>query len=216
MAISAQLVKELREMTGAGFMDCKKALNESNGELQEALEFLQKKQLASVDKRAGRIAAEGLVGSYIHAGGSIGVLLEVNCETDFVARNEDFQAFVKDICMHIAASAPLVVNEDELNAEDVERQKRIFIGQSIEEGKPPEIAEKIVVGRLNKWKKSVVLLEQPFVKDSDKTVESYQTEVSSAIGEKISIRRFVRFEVGEGMEKRSEDFAAEVAAQISG
>ena len=216
MAISAQLVKELREMTGAGFMDCKKALSESNGELQEALEFLQKKQLASVDKRAGRIAAEGLVGSYIHAGGSIGVLLEVNCETDFVARNEDFQAFVKDICMHIAASAPLVVNEDELNAEDVERQKRIFIGQSIEEGKPPEIAEKIVVGRLNKWKKSVVLLDQPFVKDSDKTVESYQTEVSSAIGEKISIRRFVRFEVGEGMEKRSEDFAAEVAAQISG
>ena len=216
MAISAKLVKELRDRTGAGFMDCKKALNEVDGNLDKAVEYLQKKQLASATKKAGRIAAEGMVGSYIHTGGRVGVLLEVNCETDFVARNEDFQAFVKDVCMHIAATRPLVVKADELDAAAVDKQKEIFKGQAMEEGKPEHIAEKIIVGRLKKWQKEVVLLHQPFVKDPDKTIEELQVELTSRIGEKISVRRFVRFEVGEGMEKRQDDFAAEVAAQAGG
>ena len=213
MAITAALVKELRDRTGAGMMDCKKALTETDGDLDGAIEYLQKKQLASAVKKAGRIAAEGVVGSYIHAGGSIGVLLEVNCETDFVARNEAFSAFVQDVCMHIAAMSPQVVSPADLSAEDTEQQRQIFIGQAVESGKPPEIAEKIVVGRLKKWQKEVALLEQPFVKDTDKTVEELQNELTASIGEKISIRRFVRFEVGEGIEKREDDFAAEVAAQ---
>jgi elongation factor Ts len=213
MAITAAMVKELRDRTGAGMMDCKKALNEADGSMDAAIEYLQKKQLASAVKKAGRIAAEGVVGSYVHAGGSIGVLLEVNCETDFVARNEQFKAFVQDVCMHIAAMNPQVVSPDELGAEDTERQKNIFIAQAIESGKPPAIAEKIVVGRLKKWQKEVALLEQPFVKDSDKTVGELTTDLTSSLGEKISVRRFVRFEVGEGIEKRDDDFAAEVAAQ---
>ena len=213
MAITAAMVKELRDRTGAVMMDCKKALNESDGSIDAAIEYLQKKQLASAVKKAGRIAAEGVVGSYVHAGGSIGVLLEVNCETDFVARNEQFQAFVQDVCMHIAAMNPQVVSPEELGAEDTERQKKIFIAQAVESGKPEAIAEKIVVGRLKKWQKEVALLEQPFVKDSDKTVGELATELTSSLGEKISVRRFVRFEVGEGIEKRDDDFAAEVAAQ---
>lgn len=213
MSISAKLVKELRDQTGAGFMDCKKALTETDGDIGKAVEFLQKKQLASATKKAGRVAAEGLIGSYIH-GGRVGVLLEVNCETDFVALNDDFKAFVKDVCMHIAAARPLVVNVEELDAEQVAKQKEIFKGQAMEEGKPEHIAEKIIVGRLKKWEKEVVLLEQQFVKDSDKTISQLQSELTAKIGEKISIRRFTCFEVGEGMEKRQDDFAAEVAAQV--
>jgi len=213
MSVNAKVVKELRERTGAGFMDCKKALVESNGDLEAAADFLQKKQLASADKKASRIAAEGLIGSYIHAGGRIGVLLEVNCETDFVARNEDFQNFVKDVSMHIAAMNPLVVKSDELPADLVAKQKEIFLGQAANEGKPEHIAEKIVEGRLNKWFREVSLLDQSFVKDSDKSVAEMQTEITSKIGEKVSIRRFIRFEVGEGLEKREDDFAAEVARQ---
>ena len=213
MSISASMVKELRERTGAGMMDCKKALVESDGNMDSAIEFLQKKQLASASKRAGKIAAEGLVGNYIHMGGRIGVLLEVNCETDFVARSEDFQGFVKDVAMHIAATGPLVVSSTELDAEEVAKQKNIFMGQAAEEGKPEHIAEKIVEGRLKKWAKEVCLLDQSFVKDPDKSIEQLQTEVSSKIGEKISVRRFVRYEVGEGIEKAEDDFAAEVAAQ---
>jgi elongation factor Ts len=207
------MVKELRERTGAGMMDCKKALVESDGNMDTAIEFLQKKQLASASKRAGKIAAEGLVGNYIHMGGRIGVLLEVNCETDFVARSEDFQGFVKDVAMHIAATGPLVVSSEELNSDEVAKQKEIFMGQAAEEGKPEHIAEKIVEGRLKKWAKEVCLLEQSFVKDPDKSIQQLQTEVGSKIGEKISVRRFVRFEVGEGIEKATDDFAAEVAAQ---
>ncbi len=214
MTISASTVKELRERTGAGMMDCKKALQETGGDMDAAIEYLQKKQLAAVGKKAGRIAAEGLVGSYIHAGGRIGVLLEVNCETDFVSRNEDFQQFVKDICMHIAAASPQVVSGDELPAAEVAKQREIFKGQAMEEGKPEHIAEKMVEGRLKKWQKDVALLEQPFVKDTDKTVGDLQSELTAKIGEKISIRRFVRFEVGEGIEKRQDDFAAEVAKQV--
>ncbi len=214
MAITAAMVKELRDRTGAGMMDCKKALTESDGSMNDAIEYLQKKQLASAVKKAGRIAAEGIVGSYIHAGGRIGVLLEVNCETDFVARNESFTAFVQDVCMHIAAMGPQVVSPDDLSATDTEHQKKIFIAQAVESGKPEAIAEKIVVGRLKKWQKEVALLEQPFVKDTDKTVGELQNELTGSIGEKISIRRFIRFEVGEGIEKRQDDFAAEVAAQV--
>ena len=213
MSISASMVKELRERTGAGMMDCKKALVESDGNMDTAIEFLQKKQLASVGKRAGKIAAEGLVGNYIHGGGRIGVLLEVNCETDFVARSEDFQGFVKDVAMHIAAAGPLVVSSDELAADELAKQKNIFMGQAAEEGKPEHIAEKIVEGRLKKWTKEVCLLDQSFVKDPDKSIEQLQTEVGSKIGEKISVRRFVRYEVGEGIAKATDDFAAEVAAQ---
>ncbi len=214
MAITAGMVKELRERTGAGMMDCKKALTETDGNMDTAIEYLQKKQLASAVKKAGRIAAEGVVSSYIHAGGRIGVLLEVNCETDFVARNENFQAFVQDVCMHIAAMGPQVVSPDDLSTEDTESQRKIFVAQAMESGKPQEIAEKIVVGRLKKWQKEVALLEQPFVKDSDKTVGELQDELTASIGEKISVRRFIRFEVGEGIEKRQDDFAAEVAAQV--
>ena len=213
MSISASMVKELRERTGAGMMDCKKALVESDGNMDAAIEFLQKKQLASASKRAGKIAAEGLVGNYIHMGGRIGVLLEVNCETDFVARSDDFQGFVKDVAMHIAATGPLVVSSEEQAADEIAKQKEIFMGQAAEEGKPEHIAEKIVEGRLKKWAKEVCLLEQSFVKDPDKSIQQLQTEVGSKIGEKIAVRRFVRFEVGEGIEKAEDDFAAEVAAQ---
>ncbi len=213
MSISAKTVKELRDRTGAGFMDCKKALAENDGDMELAVEYLQKKQLASVSKKAGRIAAEGIIGSYVHGGGSIGVLVEINCETDFVARNEDFIAFARDLSMHIAASNPEVVREDELPAALVAKQSEIFKGQAMEEGKPEHIAEKIIVGRIAKWKKEVCLVNQPFVKDTDKTVGDLEVELTARIGEKIRIRRFVRFEVGEGLEKRNEDFAAEVAAQ---
>jgi elongation factor Ts len=214
MSVNAKVVKELRERTGAGFMDCKKALVECDGNLDKAAEFLQKKQLASAGKKASRIAAEGIIGSYIHAGGRIGVLLEVNCETDFVALNEDFQSFVKDVSMHIAAMNPLVVRSEELPADLIAKQKEIFLGQAMNEGKPAEIAEKIVVGRLNKWFREVSLVDQAFVKDSDKSVAKMETEITAKIGEKVSIRRFIRFEVGEGLEKRDEDFAAEVARQV--
>ena len=212
--ISAKDVKELRDRTGAGFMDCKKALAESDGDMDKAVEYLQKKALATADKKASRVAAEGMVGSYIHPGANIGVLLEVNCETDFVARGDDFQAFVKDVCMHIAAAAPLVVSADELDPELVAKQRDIFKGQAVESGKPEHIAEKMVEGRLKKWMREVVLLEQAFVKDPDKSVEELQKGLTGKLGEKISIRRFVRFVVGEGMEKRQDDFAAEVAAQM--
>ena len=215
-AITAGLVKDLRERTGAGMMDCKKALEETDGNFELAIEWLQKKQLASAGKKAGRIAADGVVASYLHQGGRIGVLVEVNCETDFVARNEDFLAFAKDIAMHIAASAPLVVKAEELSQELVEKQREIFTAQAVNEGKPEHIAKNIVVGRLKKWQAESCLLDQPFVKDPDKTVSQLVAELTAKIGEKLSIRRFVRFEVGEGLEKRSDDFAAEVAKQAAG
>ncbi|PKN57682.1 MAG: translation elongation factor Ts [Deltaproteobacteria bacterium HGW-Deltaproteobacteria-14] len=213
MSVSASVVKELRDRTGAGFMDCKAALAETDGDMDKAIEYLQKKQLASVTKKAGRIAAEGTCGSYVHAGGRIAVLVEVNCETDFVARNEDFQAFARDIAMHVAASNPLVVRDTEIDAAEIAHQKEIFKGQAIEEGKPANIAEKMVEGRLKKWLKEVCLLDQPFVKDPDKTVGDLEKELTGKLGEKISVRRFTRYEVGEGIEKRSDDFAAEVAKQ---
>ena len=209
--ISANAVKELREKTGAGMMDCKKALAESGGDFAKAEEFLRKKGLASAAKKAGRIASEGAVGSYIHMGGKIGVLVEVNCETDFVARNEAFQALVKDVAMQIAASNPLWVRREEVPADVVAKELEIAKAQMREQKKPEAIIEKIAQGKVDKFYKEVCLLEQPFVKDDKKSVQEMITEQVSKIGENIQVRRFARFVLGEGLEKRKDDLAAEVA-----
>ncbi len=212
--ISAAMVKELREKTGAGIMDCKKALQEKEGNIEEAVDYLREKGLAAASKKSGRITSEGLVGSYIHAGGKIGVLVEVNCETDFVARTDEFQAFVKDVCMQIAATNPQGVTREDIPAEVVEREKQIFRTQALESGKPEKIVDKIVTGKLEKFYQENCLLEQPFVKDTDKTVEDLVKEMIAKTGENISIRRFSRFMMGEGLEKRSCDLAQEVADQL--
>ena len=214
MSISAKAVMELRKMTGAGIMDCKKALKENDGDLDKAVEYLQIKKQSKAAKRAEKTAAEGTVASYIHMGGRIGVLCEVNIETDFAAKSDQFQELVKDVTMHIAAMNPQCVSTDEISEEAREAQKRIFIAQVMEEGKPEALAEKIVVGKMNKWLKEGALLEQKWVKNNDLTIQDYLTEVSGSIGEKISIRRFVRYELGEGIEKKVENFAEEVAAQM--
>ncbi len=214
MEISASHVKELREKTGAGIMDCKKALKESEGDLDKAVDYLREKGLAAASKKAGRVAAEGMVGSYIHAGGRIGVLVEVNCETDFVARNEDFQALVRDIAMHIAAANPLYVTRDEISAELIEKEKEIFKAQALESGKPEKIVDKIVEGKADKFCAEISLMEQSFVKNPDQKIEDVVREAILKIGEKISIRRFSRFHVGEGIEKKESNLAEEVAAQL--
>ncbi len=213
MAITAAMVKELREKSGAGMMDCKKALTETNGDMNKAVDFLREKGLASVAKKSSRIASEGLVESYVH-GGRIGVLVEVNSETDFVAKNEEFQNFVKDIAMQIAAVAPKYVSREEVPAEEVEHEKNILTEQARSENKPEHIIEKMVEGRLEKFYEEICLLDQDFIKDSDKKIRDILNDLIAKIGENIKIRRFVRFEVGEGLEKREEDFAAEVAKQI--
>ncbi len=212
MSITAAQVNELRKVTGAGLMDCKKALTETGGDQEKAVDYLRKKGLAAASKKAGRVATEGLVGSYIHAGGKIGVLVEVNCETDFVAKNENFQAFVKDIAMHIAAAAPQYVRREEVPADALEREKEIYRSKARETGKPENIIEKIIEGQINKFYADICLLEQSYVKDPDKTVQTYLNETIAAIGENISIRRFARFALGEGLAKKETDFAAEVAA----
>ncbi len=221
MAISASDVKELRTRSGAGMMDCKKALVEAEGDLEKAAILLREKGLAGAAKKANRITAEGLVESYIH-GGRIGVLVEVNSETDFVAKNEEFQVFVKDIAMQIAASNPKYVSRADVPEEEVEKEKEILIhqamneneGKKMDEAKSKMIAEKKVEGRLNKFYGDICLLEQPFIKDPDTTVETLLKNLIAKIGENISIRRFARFEVGEGLEKREENFAEEVAKQM--
>ncbi|GAB6157609.1 translation elongation factor Ts [Desulfotomaculum varum] len=212
--ISASMVKELRERTGAGMMDCKKALAEVGGDMEKAIEFLREKGLAAAAKKAGRIAAEGIVEAYIHGGGRIGVLVEINCETDFVAKNEDFRALAKDIAMQIAASKPEYVRREEVPADTIEKEREILRAQALNEGKPEKIVEKMVEGRIEKYYKEVCLLEQPFIKDGDKTVQQVINEAIAKIGEKIDVRRFTRYEMGEGLQKRQDDFAAEVAAQI--
>lgn len=212
--VTAEMVKELRERTGAGMMDCKKALNETNGDMEKAVDFLREKGLAAAAKKAGRVAAEGLVESYIHGGGRIGVLVEVNCETDFVAKTDDFKALVKDIAMQIAASNPAYVRREEVPAEVIEHEKEVLRAQALNEGKPANIVEKMIVGRLEKYYKEVCLMEQSFIKDPDKTITQVITESIARIGENISIRRFVRFQLGEGIEKKSNDFAAEVMAAV--
>ena len=213
--ITASQVKELREKTGAGMMDCKKALTETNGDMDKAIAFLREKGLAAATKKSGRIASEGAVGSYIHMGGKIGVLVEVNCETDFVAENDAFQTFVKDLAMHIAAANPTYMQREEVPAEVIESEKEILRNQAINEGKPEAIAEKMVTGRIAKMYKEICLMEQPFVKNPDLTIEELLKEQISTIGENIIIRRFVRYQMGEGLEKREENFAEEIAKQIS-
>ncbi|WDL97356.1 translation elongation factor Ts [Alicyclobacillus sp. ALC3] len=214
MEITAAMVKQLRETSGAGMMDCKKALTEANGDMERATEILREKGLASASKKAGRVAAEGVVEAYIHGAGRIGVLVEVNCETDFVAKTDNFKQFVRDIAMHIAASNPEYVGREEVPADRVEKEREILRAQTLNEGKPANIVDKIVDGRIDKFFKDVCLLEQPFVKEPDKTVEQLVKEKIAQIGEKISVRRFARFVVGEGIEKEETDFVAEVMAQV--
>ena len=188
---------ELRGKTGLGMMDCKKALQETGGNIDEAVDYLRKQGMAAVEKRAGRQASEGLITSYIHPGDRLGVLAEVNCETDFVARTEDFQKFVKDVAMHIAASRPLAVERNDLDNEVIERERGIYLEQAKNEGKPDHIAEKIVTGRLEKYYQEVCLLEQPFVKNPDQTVKDLVVELTAKVGERITIRRFACFRLGE-------------------
>lgn len=195
--ITAKAVQELRKKTGLGMMDCKKALQETDGDIEKAVEHLRKQGMSAVEKRAGRDASEGLIESYIHQGSRLGVLVEVNCETDFVARTDDFQIFAKDIAMHIAASQPLAVDRESISAESVEKEKAIFLEQAKNEGKPENIAEKIVEGRLEKYFQENCLLEQVFVKNPDQTIDELITELTAKIGEKISVRRFERFVLGD-------------------
>jgi elongation factor Ts len=211
MAISASDVKELRDRTQAGFGDCKKALEATKGDMDKAVEWLRKKGLSDAGKKAGRIAAEGLVHSYIHAGGKIGVLVEVNCETDFVARGDDFQGFVREIAMHVAAADPRYLKPEDVPASDVEREREIFKAQVIEQGKPEKIADKIVEGKLTKWYSEVCLMQQPWVKEPKMSIEDLRTEIVQKTGENVQIRRFVRYALGEGIEKKQENLAEEVA-----
>lgn len=214
MAINASMVKELRERTSAGMLDCKKALEEADGNFDKAAEWLRKKGLSAAAKKADRVAAEGLVSSYIHGDGRVGVLLEVNSETDFVARNEDFQNFCKDISMHIAALAPKFVNSDEIPEETRKKEREILEAKALEEGKKKEFLDKILDGQIKKWASEICLMDQKFVKNPDKTVKEVLTDLIAKIGENIVVRRFARFELGEGIEKKTVDFAEEVAAQV--
>jgi len=204
------MVKDLRVKTGAGILDCKKALTETSGDFDKAVDWLRTKGMAIAAKKAGRVATQGSVHAYIHAGGKLGVLLEVNCETDFVARGDDFLSFLQDVAMHVAASGTLWVRRDDAPEDQVEREKAIFKQQAIDSGKPENIAEKMVAGKLEKFFKESCLLEQPFVKDEDKTIEQLQTEFVARCGENIQIRRFTRWVLGEGLEARADDFADEV------
>ena len=209
--ITAKMVQELREKTGAGMMDCKKALTEAAGDMARAEEVLRKKGLSAAAKRSARAATEGAVASYIHMGGKIGVLVEVNCETDFVARTEGFQSLVKDLAMQIAASNPLYVRREDVPPALVEKEREIAKAQAKEQKKPDAIVEKIASGKVEKYFGEICLLEQPFVKDDKKKVQDVLTEAVAKIGENIQVRRFARYVLGEGLEKRQEDYAAEVA-----
>jgi elongation factor Ts len=208
-------IKDLRTRTGAGIADCKRALQESGDSIDKAVEFLRKKGLAAAAKKSGRLASEGLVHAYIHGGGRIGVLLEVNCETDFVTGTDDFKGFVHDVALHIAAYSPQFVKREEVPEADIAKEREIYHAQAMESGKPEHIADKIVEGRLKKWYGEVCLLEQNWVKDPDQKTQDVLMELVAKTGENISVRRFERFEVGEGLEKRSDDLAAEVAKQIA-
>ncbi len=216
--ITAAAVKQLREKTGAGMMECKNALVESGGNEEKAIDILRERGLASAKKREGRIAAEGIVGSYIHMGGKVGVLVELNCETDFVARGDEFQQLVKDIAMHIAAAEPRYVSREEVPADVLEKEREIARAQAKNDpkmaGKPEQVIEKIVDGRLNKFYEETVLNDQPFVKDPSKTVAELVTEKIAKTGERITIRRFTRYKMGEGLERRADDFGSEVASML--
>lgn len=216
MAITASMVKELREQTGAGMMDCKNALVESGGDMEKAAIVLREKGLAAAAKKAGRLASEGLVDSYIHLGGKVGVLIEVNCETDFVAKTDEFKQLVKDLAMQVAASKPMYVRREEVPEDVIEQEKAVYRAQGLNEGKPERVIDKIVEGRVEKYYQQVCMLEQPFIKDPDRTVQDLVNEKIATMGENISVRRFARFEMGEGLEKRSSNLAEEVAAQLGG
>ena len=209
--ISAGAVKELREKTGAGMMDCKKALTESGGDFSKAEDYLRKKGLAAAAKKSGRVASEGAVASYVHMGGKIGVLVEVNCETDFAARNEAFQQLVKDVAMQIAAAAPQYVRREEVPADLIAKEMEIARAQAREQKKPEAIVDKIAQGKVDKFLKEICLLEQAFVKDDKVTVQDVLTQAIAKIGENMQIRRFTRYVLGEGIEKKKEDYAEEVA-----
>lgn len=215
MSFTAQDVMTLRQRTGAGMMDCKKALTECDGDFDKAIDYLREKGIAKAAKKAGRIAAEGIVDSYIHMNGAIGVLLEVNCETDFVARGDQFKALVHDIALHIAASKPEYLAPEDVPASVLEHEKDILRAQAKEEGKPEQIIERMVEGRIKSYYEESCLLKQKFVKDPSKTIEQLVVEATAQIGEKIAVRRFVRYEMGEGLTKRSENLADEVAAQVN-
>ena len=211
--ITAKLVKDLRDKTGAGMMDCKKALNETDGNVEKALEWLRKKGIASAEKKSGRVAAEGSIGSYIHTGSRVGVLLELNCETDFVARGDIFQSLLKDVSMQVAACPNVeYVSIDEIPKDVVEKEKQIEMGRDDLSGKPENIKEKIVEGRIAKRLNELVLLSQPYIKDSSLTVEDLVKQAAAKIGENIKVRRFTRYTLGEGIEKNEMDFADEVAS----
>lgn len=213
--ISAQVVKDLRERTGAGMMDCKKALKETDGDMTKAMEWLRQKGITSADKKAGRVAAEGLVGSYIHTGGRVGVLVEVNCETDFVARREEFQTLVRNIAMQVAACPNVeYVKVDDIPAPIVQKEKDIEMGRDDLANKPDNIKEKIVQGRIEKRLKEMTLMDQPYIRDQSISVEELVKQSVAALGENIQVRRFVRFVLGEGIEKQESNFAEEVAAQM--
>lgn len=214
MSITASDIAKLRAQTGAGMLDCKKALDETNGDMAKAVDYLREKGVLKAAKRAGKIAAEGMVSSYIHAGGKVGVLVEVNSETDFVAKNDSFRSLVNDIAMHIAASAPKYLAPEDVPAEELEREKSVYRVQLEQEGKPAAMMDKILEGKLKKYYSEVCLLNQAFVKDEDKTITQLLTEKAVEIGEKITIRRFARYELGEGIEKKSSNFAEEVAEQL--
>jgi elongation factor Ts len=195
--ISAEMVKQLREKTGAGMMDCKNALSEVNGDLEKAIEFLRKKGLATAQKRAGRALSEGIIQSYIHMTGKLGVLVEVNCETDFVAKNDDFQEFTKNLAMHIAATNPLGITPEDISQEIIEKEKEIYRAQALDMGKPENVIDKIVEGKLNKFYQDSCLLNQPYVRDTDITIADLLNQMIAKIGENISIKRFVRYQIGE-------------------
>ena len=212
--VSAQQVKELREITGAGMMDCKKALVETNGDMSKAVDYLREKGLAAAAKKSGRVAAEGLVESYIHGAGKIGVMIEVNCETDFVAKTPEFHSFVRDLAMQIAAANPQYLKREEVPAAIVEHEREILRAQALNEGKPEKIIDKMVEGRVDKYYKENCLMEQTFIKDPEKSVTDIVNAQISKIGENIVVRRFVRYQMGEGLEKKVTDFAAEVAEAV--
>lgn len=213
MAVSAALVKELRQKTGAGMLDCKKALEEAGNDLDKATSILREKGLAAAANKAGRVATEGVVESYIHGGGRIGVLVEVNCETDFVAKTDQFIEFVRDVAMQIAAANPRYVRREDVPQEELDKEREILKAQALNEGKPAHIVDKMVEGRIGKYYEEYCLMEQSFIKDPDKTIETLVNEKISTIGENISIRRFVRFELGEGLEKKQDNFVEEVMSQ---
>lgn len=217
MEISASAVKELRERTGCGMMDCKNALVACEGNMEKAIDWLREKGLAKAAKKAGRIAAEGIVDSYIHMGGKIGVLVELNCETDFVAKTDEFKALAHDIAMHIAAARPTYVTREEVDPKEIAHEREILMAEALNEPKPKpmNIIEKMVDGRIEKYYKEVCLMEQPFVKNPDVTITDLINEKIAKIGEKISVRRFVRYEMGEGLQKKEDNFVEEVMGQLN-